>query len=264
MTISAVARKSVTDLTRRKARAFFSVLTLAIAVASVGIFAVPSLMRQAMDRQVANTRLADLTVTMNPLPMSDAQLGSVARIPNVLAVQPKSIFSTRIYVDGHRQKALIIAVPAFAKQRADVIGVKSGSAPSTRALLTDNQNGPNNKFPGGRGAKVRVLAANGVPQSLRVSGVGQNLTGGQLVVGGGYAVFYATSPTVAALSGAPGYTMLAMRLHDTSRAAAERTAAAVRSQLRSVKGSAVLLITRRSAAPATIPASSCSDRSPRS
>ena len=32
-------KKSVTDLTRRKARTVFAVLTLAIAVASVGIFA---------------------------------------------------------------------------------------------------------------------------------------------------------------------------------------------------------------------------------
>ena len=40
--MSATVRKSLTDLTRRKARAFFTVLTLALAVASVGIFAVPA------------------------------------------------------------------------------------------------------------------------------------------------------------------------------------------------------------------------------
>ena len=53
----AVVRKSVTDLTRRKARAFFTVLTLALAVASVGIFAVPPVMQQAMEREVAANRL---------------------------------------------------------------------------------------------------------------------------------------------------------------------------------------------------------------
>jgi len=56
MAITAMTRKSVTDLTRRKARAFFTVLTLAIAVASIGIFAVPSLLQQAMDRKIASTR----------------------------------------------------------------------------------------------------------------------------------------------------------------------------------------------------------------
>ena len=38
---SALLKKSITDLTRRKARAVFAVLTLAIAVASIGIFAAP-------------------------------------------------------------------------------------------------------------------------------------------------------------------------------------------------------------------------------
>ena len=55
-------RKSLTDLTRRKARTFFTVLTLALAVASVGILAVPALMQRAMDREVAANRLPDVTL----------------------------------------------------------------------------------------------------------------------------------------------------------------------------------------------------------
>ena len=236
MAATAMARKSVTDLTRRKARAFFTVLTLAIAVASIGIFAVPSLLQQAMDREIASTRLADLTVTMNPLVMSDAQLQAVARVPNVAAVQPKSVFSTRVYVGARRQKAVIIAVPDYARQNTDVITVKSGSAPSTGTVLTDTQNAAKDKFSGGAGAPVRVIAADGKVQTLRVSGQGQYLGGGQIVAEGGFAVFYTTPKTLAALSGTAGYTMLAMRLHDTSRPAAERTAAAVGTALRSVKG----------------------------
>jgi hypothetical protein len=44
MTLSAVARKSVSDLTRRRARALFAVAALALAVASLGLFALPTLM----------------------------------------------------------------------------------------------------------------------------------------------------------------------------------------------------------------------------
>jgi hypothetical protein len=39
---SASLRKSVTDLSRRRARTIFSVLTLAIAVASISFFAIPT------------------------------------------------------------------------------------------------------------------------------------------------------------------------------------------------------------------------------
>jgi putative ABC transport system permease protein len=236
MASTAMARKSVTDLTRRKARAFLTVLTLAIAVASVGIFAVPSLLQQAMDREIASTRLADLTVSMNPLVMSDAQLQAVARVPNVVAVQPKSVFSTRIYVGARRQKAVFIAVPDYARQNTDIITVKSGSPPTAGTILTDTQDASKNKFSGGTGAAVRVIAATGQVQTLRVSGQGQHLGGGQIVAEGGFAVFYPTTQTLSALTGTPGYTMLAMRLHDSSRAAAERTAAAVGNELRSVKG----------------------------
>lgn len=233
---TAAARKSLTDLTRRRARAFFTVLTLAIAVASVGIFAVPSLLQQAMDRQIASTRLADLTVRTNPLVMSKAQLQAVARVPNVVALQPKSVFSTRILIGDRRQKAVIIAVPDYRRQSTDVIAVKSGAAPTLGTVLTDTQNSSKEKFAAGAGSPVRVIAANGQVQTLRVSGKGQNLGGGQIVAGEGFAVFYSTPRTLTGLRVAPGYTMLALRLRDTSRAAAERTAAAVQNELRTVKG----------------------------
>jgi putative ABC transport system permease protein len=236
MAITAMARKSVTDLTRRKARALFTILTLAIAVASVGIFAVPALLQQAMDREIASTRLADLTVSMDPLMMSGAQLRAVARLPNVAAVQPKSVFSTRIYVGARRQKAVIIAVPDYARQNTDVITVKSGSRPTGGTALTDTQNSSKSKFSGGAGARVRVIAGNGRIQTLRVTGRAQNLGGGQVVAEGGFAVFYTTPRTLAKLTGTPGYTTLALRLRDSSRGAAERTAVAVGRELRSVKG----------------------------
>jgi len=70
---STLVRKSVTDLTRRKTRAFFTVLTLALAVASVGIFAVPGLMQQAMNREITTNKLADLTLQTKPLVLSDTQ-----------------------------------------------------------------------------------------------------------------------------------------------------------------------------------------------
>lgn len=236
MALTAATRKSVTDLTRRKARAVFTILTLAIAVASVSILAVPALMERTMQREIASTRLADLTVTMRPLELSDAALREVARVPNVAAVQPKSIFSTRVYVGDRRQKALIIAVPDFAAQSVDVINVSSGSAPRDGELLTDSQNAPKEKYDGRAGDRVRVITADGSDTPLPITGTGQYLGGADIVANGGFAVFYATPETVARLSGAPGTTMLAMRLRDTSRPAAERTAAEVRSRLAGVDG----------------------------
>ena len=87
---SAVLRKSVTDLTRRKASTVFAVLTLAIAVASVGIFAAPSLMDQAMQQEVRSNELPDVTLSTNPLSLTDAQVAAIGRLPNVEAAQAVS------------------------------------------------------------------------------------------------------------------------------------------------------------------------------
>ena len=79
--MSALLRKSVTDLTRRKARALFSILTLALAVASISIFAVPELIDRSMQSEVRAERLAHLTVSTRPLPLSDAQLADARGAP---------------------------------------------------------------------------------------------------------------------------------------------------------------------------------------
>ena len=189
---------------------------------------------------------------------------AVGRLPNVAAVQPKSVFSTRVYVrrapaegDRHRRARL-----RAAERRRDHRQVRLGTAAGT--VLTDTQNATKGKFSGGAGAPVRVIAADGKVQTLRVSGHGRYLGGGQIVAEGGFAVFYATPKTVTALTGTAGYTMLAMRLNDSSRPAAERTAAAVGAQLRPVNGFTGFADYPEIRTPATIRARSCSSRSRRS
>jgi putative ABC transport system permease protein len=230
--MSAIVRKSVTDLTRRKARTFFTVLTLALAVASVGILAVPQLMQQSMESEVAAHRLPDVTVSMKPQQLTPAQLAALGRLPNVTAVEPRSLFATRVWVGERRERAIVIGVPDYASQRADVVTIDSGAAPGADALLTDQNNGSRKGFDADAGAAARVIAADGGDRSLQISGVGRKLTGGQDDPSNDWITFYATPQTVATLSGAPGYTSLAFRLRDNSRPAAERTIAAVRDQLR--------------------------------
>ena len=232
MSTTAVGRKSITDLTRRKARAFFTVLTLALAVASVGLLALNPLMDQAMKREVAANRLPDVTVSMKPLAISQGELARLARLPNVKTVEPRSLFSTRVFVGARREKALIVGVPDFAHQQADVVAVESGSAPGPEAVLVDRNDRTHTKLTAGVGSVARVLSANGRVQPLRISGTASNLTGADRVVGG-FITFYADAQTVSGLSGANGYTSLGFRLRDNRRAAAERTVGAIRGELRS-------------------------------
>jgi putative ABC transport system permease protein len=230
--MSAVLRKSVTDLTRRKARTAFIVLTLALAVASIGMFAVPGVMQQAMDREVAANKSPDAIVSFEPLGLGRDDLARLERVPNVTAVEPRSTFITRVWVVERRERAIVIGVPDFARQRVDVVSVESGATPAGRAVLAERNNERRTGYGATTGDIARLLAADGSVTPLPISGVGRNLTDGEDDPSNDSITFYTTSETVASLTGAPGYTSLGIRLSDTSRPAAERTVAAMRDQLR--------------------------------
>ncbi|MBJ7455868.1 MAG: hypothetical protein JHC74_07405, partial [Thermoleophilia bacterium] len=119
--MTAAVRKSIRDLTRRRARTFFTVLTLALAVASVGVLAVPALMAESMEREVALNRLPDVTVTMAPLVLGPADLEALRALPNVADVEPRGLLVTRVWSGERRERAVVVGVPDFADQRVDVV-----------------------------------------------------------------------------------------------------------------------------------------------
>jgi putative ABC transport system permease protein len=228
---SAVLRKSVTDLTRRKARAIFTVLTLAIAVASVGIFAIPSLMNQAMQKEVQANRLPDLTLSTKPLVLSSVQLAALRRLPNVVAADGRSYFQTRVWVGERRVKAVVIAAPDYVRQGVDVVALVSGAAPTGASVLSDVQNDKQGRFSGTEGATIRIVGVGGRTLTAPVTGVARNMIGSQAAKDLDAVVLYSTPELLAKLGADPGYSSLEFRLADTSRAAADRTVAAARRYL---------------------------------
>jgi putative ABC transport system permease protein len=236
MTFSAVARKSISDLTRRRGRALFTVAALALAVASVSLFALPTLMSRAMNREIAASKLAEVTITVKPIVLTGSELRTLGRLPNVAAFAPRTTFSTRVYVGARRQKAFLIGETSFTHQTVDAVTVTAGSAPGEGAVLSDVQNAAYGRSVGGAGGAARLIAGNGHVVSLPISGEGRNLTGAQIVAKEERATLYATAPTVAAVDGTPGYTELAFRLHDPSSAAARQTVSAIRQYLLTIPG----------------------------
>jgi putative ABC transport system permease protein len=234
--MSALLRKSVTDLTRRKARAFFSVLTLALAVASISIFAVPALIDRSMQSEAGAERLAHLTVSTRPLSLSGAELASLAALPGVEAVEARSGVQTRVYVGERRAPAVVIGVRDFARQAVDVVRVTSGAAPARGEVLVDVQDANQGLYEGRTGDVARVVGPSGAEGKLRISGEATNLGGGRQVADDDVVVLYATAETVAALAGEPGYGELAFRLRDTSAASVTRTIDAVRASLAGMPG----------------------------
>src|SRR5918995_152488 len=159
--LSASLRKSVTDLTRRRARTVFSVLTLAIAVASISFFAIPTLIDRAMQDEVRAGRLADVTMDMRPIELTDAQLVALAALPNVAAVEPRSSVDVRVLVGERRAPARVIGVRDFERQAVHVVRVESGALPRGGEVLADVQDANVGVYDGGAGDTVNVLGASG-------------------------------------------------------------------------------------------------------
>jgi putative ABC transport system permease protein len=234
--VSSLLRKSITDLSRRRSRTFFAVLTLALAVAGIGLFATPTLMNRAMSAEVAADRLPDLTISTRPLVLGQAQLAALAAVPNVRAVEPRSSFGGRVYVGARRAYAQVLGIPDFTSQQVNVVHVASGVPPQAGAVLTDVQNTRKGLLSVQAGQTVRIIAADGAVRSLQVSGEGRNLDGGQTVTSDGVIVLYATPATVASLSRTPGYDELFFTLADTRPAAVNATIAAIRHTLAAAPG----------------------------
>jgi putative ABC transport system permease protein len=233
---SALTHTSLRELSRRKSRTFVAVLTLALALAGMGLFALPTLMNRSMNASVAADRLPDLTVYPRPVVLGPAQLTALGRLPNIAAVEARSVYKGLVYVGARRALAEVQGIPDFSGQSVNVVHVASGSAPFTGEVLTDLQNAKHEQFDVGAGQTVRVIAANGAVRGLLVSGAGRNLEGARSASSNGVIVLYASSETVASLSGVRGYSELDFRLADTSAAAVTQTIAAVRHALAAVPG----------------------------
>src|ERR671910_3834366 len=234
--LSASLRKSITDLSRRRARTAFTVSTLALAVASIAFFAIPTLIDRAMQEEVRAGRLADVTVTMRPLELTNERLAALAALPNVAAIAPRSSVDTRVLVGERRAPARVIGVRDFARQGVDVVRVESGAFPGPGELLADVQDANVGVYEGRAGETLTVVGASGKRAHFVLSGRGRSLPGGEQVQDENVIVLYATFAAVAALSGEPGYGELALRLRDPSPAAAAETVEAVRRYLGSVPG----------------------------
>ncbi len=225
---TALTRKSWTDLSRRPARTVLTALTLALAVASFGILAIPSLMNRAMTAEVAQARLYDLQIPVSDVTLSAAQLSTLARLPDVTAVTARSVFATRAFIDGQRVPAEVWGVPDFAAQPVDQ--VITTSRPGPGQVLVDVQDAGRGIYRGSTGDTVALQAGDGTVRTLTVAGSGRSMALSQDTQTG-HLVLYATQATVQRLGGFGGVNMLEVRLRDASQPAAQAAVAAVRSFL---------------------------------
>lgn len=227
-----LARKAWRDLGRRRARAILTAATIALAVAGLGLLAVPTLIDRTMASEVDDTKLYDITLPVRGLDLDDQVREELTAIPNVDAISGRATYSTRALVGERRIPALLVGVDDFAAQAIDVVRVTSGAVPGGGEVLADDGNDTAVDVDLAAGDRITLVGADGTTTELAVSGAAHSLAFWQ----GPWEhpkqlVLYAANDTVRALSGASRINSLAVRLDDTSSAAVDETVARLQAWL---------------------------------
>ena len=211
--LSASFRKSVTDLTRRKARTAFTVATLALAVASIAFFAIPTLIDRTMQNEVRESALADVTVWMRPVELGDEELADLEALPNVKAVEAVNSVNVRVLVGERRAAARVIGVRDFGEQEVDLVRLDSGAFPAAGEALVDVQDANVGVYDGGAGDTLTLVGGGGEPAGdVVISGIARNIPCGEQVQDENAIVLYASAEEVDRIAGEPGYGRLAFLL----------------------------------------------------
>ena len=225
---TALTRKSWSDLSRRPVRAVLTIFTLALAVASFGILALPSLVNRAMSSEVGHARLYDLRIPIDDVALSPGQLEQLGSLSNVTAVTARSLFSTRALIGTRRVDTEVWGVPDFADQPVDQ--VISTARPGPGQVLVDVRDSMAGIFHGKSGDSLTLQAADGSFRTLPIAGSARSMAFNQDTLGG-HLVVYATQATVQTLGGLAGTNLLEFRLADPHQPAVASTVTAVRSFL---------------------------------
>jgi putative ABC transport system permease protein len=227
---TALLSKSLRDLTRRRARTVFTVLTIALGVSGMAMLAINDLADRAVEDQIEETRMYNVQIAVEDVVMDGPTLDGLGQVDNVRAVEARSVFFTRMEIGGRRADAYLIGIPDLADQELDVVSLTSGHLPGAMEVLTEESNSLNEVYHGGAGATFPVADYEGNRVTLTVTGVGKSLVYSPTTFEG-IAVFYADIGTVRTLANASGYNRLSLLLDRTDEASVEETIEDVRDYL---------------------------------
>jgi len=83
--------KTVRDLSRRKVRTVFTVLSIALGVMSVSLFAIDPLADRTMRQEVAREHLHNLVVRSGTTDLNGTVLSDLASLDNVEAMEARQL-----------------------------------------------------------------------------------------------------------------------------------------------------------------------------
>ena len=100
--MSALLKKSWKDLSRRKARTVFTIITVALGVMGVGLFAITPLADRGVQAELRAEKMHNIGVRVTDVPLTAEQLTALASLDNVDQMSPQAELPVAIEIDGRR------------------------------------------------------------------------------------------------------------------------------------------------------------------
>ncbi len=230
--VSALTRKSLKDLSRRRARTVFTVLTVAFGVGGLGMMAIDDLADRGVADQIAEGRMYNIRINVEDVVLNGTNVHELGELDNVKDVEPRAIVWGRMYIGERRGYAVVIGVEDFADQRIDVVNRLSGALPGPMEVLTEEANSVNGVFQGEAGGTFPFIDHDGRNVELRISGVGSSLVYSPPTYDG-IAVLYTGIGTARALANMSGFNSLSFLVDDQGKGAIDATIEDIRDYLTS-------------------------------
>ena len=217
--------RSWRELTHRKGRAFFTTATIAAAVVGLWLFAVPSLIDEAMTERVESDLMWDMRLSPNGIELDARHIDAIRGLPNVAGVEARLTMGVDMAADGREMSAWLVAVDDFADQEVNAVRLSQGAWPVTGEMLTDPQNARTGRYGGGVGDQVTL---GGFP--VTVSGVAASLEF-SAGVDDANPVFYVPLGGLQSAVGADIVNWIDVRVDDHAEAVVQATADGIRAIL---------------------------------
>jgi putative ABC transport system permease protein len=220
--------RALRELTRRRARSAFTMLTIAAAVVGLWLFAVPSLIDRAMDERVAGDLLWDIRLAPNGIELTDQDVDALRAVPNVAGIEARVVIWADAREGDRTTDVLLVGVDDFTEQEANVVHLLEGEIPRAGEVLADPQNARSGRFRSGVGD---TFTLGGDP--IRISGLGASLEW-SASVDDRAPTFYLQVDRLQAAIGDPGFSWIDVRVSERTDEALLATADAVRARLEAI------------------------------
>jgi putative ABC transport system permease protein len=222
----ALLRKSWRDLNQRKVRSIFTILTIMLGVAALGMFAVMPLLDQAMQDEIRSSNMHDVILRFNDTVIGKDDLEAINGLDNVDNSEALCIFFTKILIGDRRNAAWIVGVSDFGEMSVDKVTLEEGEIPELGSgdLLSERANIDTSLL--SDVDEIRMYDSFGIVNTFNVTGIAHNphFSGMPFAQ---VAVFYSDVETVRTLANASGYNMLALDLEDCNDGTAKDAIAGV-------------------------------------